>query len=108
MGKKADAIRYAETSRGFNDSPIAIARACEGVLLSSGLADEAYERYAIEANQSTSHLATYRAITKKYPHKKPADISLPNPRYQTQPGPSNTRWVRAQTRKSSLQPAVLQ
>lgn len=34
-GWKAEAIRYAEASRGLNDNPIAIARACEKVLLSS-------------------------------------------------------------------------
>lgn len=47
---------------------------CEDILLSSGLAEEAYRRYAIEANQATTHLATFRAIVKKYPHKAPAGI----------------------------------
>jgi tetratricopeptide (TPR) repeat protein len=73
-GRKAEAIRYAEASRGLNDNPIAIARACEEILLSSGLADEAYARYAIEANQGTTFLATFRAIAKKYPTKAPAKI----------------------------------
>ena len=51
MGRKADAIRYAEASRGLNDSPVAIARRCEEILLSSGAhVEEAYARYAIEAN----------------------------------------------------------
>ncbi|MDZ4696124.1 MAG: hypothetical protein SGI86_13330 [Deltaproteobacteria bacterium] len=40
QGKKVEAIRFAEEGRGLNDSPIAIARTCEEVLLSSGLADE--------------------------------------------------------------------
>lgn len=74
MGKKAEALRYAEESRGINDSPIAIARACEEILLSSGLAEEAYDRYAIEANQGTTYVATYRAIAKKYPRKETRDI----------------------------------
>jgi hypothetical protein len=74
MGKKAEAIRYAENSRGLNDSPIAIARACEEILLLSGMAEEAYNRYAIEANQKTTYLATFRAIAKKYPHKEASDI----------------------------------
>lgn len=69
MGKKAEAIRYAETSRGDNDPGWQIAQACEEILLSSGLADDAYRRYAMEANQSTTHLATFRAIARKYPHK---------------------------------------
>lgn len=38
MGRKAEAIRYAEASRSLNDNPIAIARACKEILLSSGLA----------------------------------------------------------------------
>lgn len=74
MGRKADAIQYAEASRGLNDNPIAIARACEEILLSSGLADEAYSRYAIAANQETTFLATFRAIAKKYPTQVPAKI----------------------------------
>jgi tetratricopeptide (TPR) repeat protein len=74
MGRKAEAIRYAEASRGLNDNPIAIARACEEVLLSSGLADEAYARYAIAARQGTTFLATFRAIARKYPTQAPAKI----------------------------------
>lgn len=74
MGKKTEAIAYAEASRGLNDDPRAIARVCEEILLSIGQAEEAYERYAMGANQSTSYLATYRAIVRKYPEKAPADI----------------------------------
>jgi hypothetical protein len=74
MGKKAEAIRYAEDSRGLNDSPIAIAIACEEILLSSGMAEEAYNRYAIDANQKMTYLATFRAIARKYPHKDVSDI----------------------------------
>jgi hypothetical protein len=36
--------------------------------------DEAYARYAIVANRGTSHLATFRAISNKYPHKTAAEI----------------------------------
>jgi hypothetical protein len=67
LGKKAEAIRYAEEGRGLNDSPVAIARACEEVLLSSGLADEAYERYGLLANQAGTYAAWFRAVAKKYP-----------------------------------------
>ena len=74
IGKKAEALRYAEVSRGFNDSPVAIAQACEEILLSSGMTDEAYNRYAIEANQKTTYLATFRTIAKKYPHKEASNI----------------------------------
>lgn len=74
QGKKAEALRYAEESRGLNDPGWIIAQTCEEILLSSGLEDEAYRRYAIEANQGTTNLATFRAITKKYPHKSAQDI----------------------------------
>ncbi len=74
MGKKAEAIRYAEESRGLNDPGWQIAQSCEAILLSAGLLDEAYCRYALEANQGTTHLATFRAIAKKYPNKQPEEI----------------------------------
>src|SRR5208283_875676 len=50
MGRKAEAIRYAEDSRGINEPSYQIAEVCEEILLSGGMADEAYPRYAIEAN----------------------------------------------------------
>jgi len=74
MGKAEEAIAYAEASRGSNDNPARIARACEEILLSVGRSDEAYQRYAITASRSTSHLATYRAIVPKYPAKAPEEI----------------------------------
>jgi tetratricopeptide (TPR) repeat protein len=74
QGRKAEAIRYAEEGRGRNDSPNAIARVCEDILISSGLADEAYERYGLLANQAGTHAAWFRAVAKKYPHKEAAAI----------------------------------
>ncbi|MHB1671895.1 MAG: hypothetical protein ACYCVM_07645, partial [Acidiferrobacter sp.] len=74
QGKKAEAIRYAEEFRGLNDPGWQIAQACEEILLSSGLADEAYRRYAIEANQGSTNIATFRAIVKKYPGRQPKEI----------------------------------
>ncbi|GAB4278917.1 MAG: hypothetical protein Kow0092_34730 [Deferrisomatales bacterium] len=74
MGRKAEAIRYAEANRGLNDSPVAIARACEEILLSSGLAEEAYRRYGLMANRAGTYLAWFRAVARKYPHKEPAEI----------------------------------
>lgn len=67
MGRRAEALRYAEESRGLNDPVWQIAQACETILLESGLAEEAYKRFAIEANQGTTYLATFRTIAKKYP-----------------------------------------
>jgi hypothetical protein len=74
MGKKAEAVRYAEESRGLNTPEGQIAEVCEEILLSSRLADDAYQRYAIAANRTTTNLATFRAIAKKYPNKDAADI----------------------------------
>jgi hypothetical protein len=74
MGKKAEALRYAEDSRGQNEPDHIISQACEEILLASGMAEEAYSRYAIEANQKTTYLATFRAIAKKYPAKAAKEI----------------------------------
>ncbi len=74
MGRTADAIRYAESRRALNDRPVAIARACEELLLSSGMVDEAYNRYGLRANQAGTYLAWFRALKKKYPDKQPAEI----------------------------------
>jgi tetratricopeptide (TPR) repeat protein len=74
MGRPAEAIRYAEESRGLNDDPVAIAHACEEILLSSGRTDEAYARYGLLANQAGTNLAWFRAVAKKYPNKRPVDI----------------------------------
>ena len=74
MGRKAEAIRYADENRGINDPLGAIAEACEEILLSSGMSDEAYARYAVVANRGTSHLATFRAIARRYPQKTALEI----------------------------------
>jgi len=74
MGKKAGALRFAEDTRGLNEPDFLISKACEEILLSSGMAEEAYVRYAIEANPKTTYLAKFRAIVKKYPDKKPVEI----------------------------------
>ena len=73
-GRKAEAIRYARAGDGLNDSPVAVAKACEEILLSSGLADEAYRRYGLEAARARTYLAWFRAVAKKYPHKEPVEI----------------------------------
>ena len=73
-GKKAAALRFAEDTRGLNQPDQTISEACEEILLASGLAEEAYRRYGIEANQRTTYLATFRAILKKYPKKAPAEV----------------------------------
>jgi tetratricopeptide (TPR) repeat protein len=74
MGRKAEALRYAEDSRGLNDSPFFIAEACEEILLSMGRREEAYRRYSMEANRKMTYLATFRAVAAKYPELAPRDI----------------------------------
>ena len=70
-GNRTAAIRYAEETRGLNQSNLLISEACEDILLASGLWREAYERYAIEANRLGTYLATFRAIERKYPQLEP-------------------------------------
>ena len=74
MGRRAEAIRFAEASQEPNSLNEQISEVCEALLLSSGLADEAYARYGIQANQRTTYIATFRAIAKKYPAKEPETI----------------------------------
>jgi hypothetical protein len=74
MGRPTDAVRYAEDGRGLNDSPVAIARVCEEILLSTGQRDEAYQRYALIANQRGTYTAWLRAVLKKYPDRTPAEV----------------------------------
>jgi tetratricopeptide (TPR) repeat protein len=73
-GEVDEAIRYAEKSRGLNDSRLGIARACEAVLLAAGRAEEAYQSYGLLANAGGTYLATFRAVAKKYPHKPKGEI----------------------------------
>jgi hypothetical protein len=74
LGRPGDALRLAEASKGPNAPEGAIARACEAILLDCGMTEEAYQRYAIAANQAGTYLATFRAITKKYPTRPPESI----------------------------------
>ena len=69
QGKRVEAIRYAEESKGPNAPLASISQFCEGVLLASGFADEAYARYALEATYATTNVATFKAIVKRYPGK---------------------------------------
>ena len=74
QGRRAEAVRYAEASRSPWASDWDIDRLCEEILLSSGMADEAYSRYGLTANRGGTYLATFRAVAKKYPHKSASDI----------------------------------
>lgn len=74
MGRKAEALRYAEASRSPYQSSHAIDRACEEILLSSGLEDEAYQRYGRRASLASTYLATFRDRVRRYPGIPPEAI----------------------------------
>jgi hypothetical protein len=74
QGKKAEAIRLAEASRGPWASDWEIDQLGEEILLSSGMVEEAYRRYGLRANRGGTYLATFRAVARKYPHKTGSEI----------------------------------
>jgi hypothetical protein len=74
QGKSAAAIRYAEGTRGLNQSNSEISSVCEEILLSAGMWREAYDRYASDANRRGTYLATFQAIKRKYPQLGPDAI----------------------------------
>lgn len=74
MGRKSEALKYAEASRGLNQPDSTIDQACEEILISSGLHDEAYLRYGLRAAQGNSYRARFLAVAKRYPMMAPEDI----------------------------------
>jgi len=74
LGRTQEAIESAETCRGPWASSSSLALVCEEMLLAAGRSDEAYRRYAFEANRGSTYLATFRAIVKKYPQRDPRAI----------------------------------
>ena len=74
LGKKAEAIQYAEASRGLNQPDSVIDQTCEEILISSGLYEEAYRRYGLSAAVGNSYIARFLAVAKRYPMKDTAQI----------------------------------
>ena len=74
MGRKAEAVQYAEASRGLNQPDSVIDQACEQILISSGLHDEAYRRYGLSAAVGNSYIARFRSVAKCYPMKDERQI----------------------------------
>jgi len=74
LGRKADALQYAEASRGLNEPDSVIDQACEEILISSGLHEEAYQRYGLSAAVANSYIARFRAVVKRYPAKDKLQI----------------------------------
>jgi hypothetical protein len=91
QGRMDEALAYAEASRGLNQPDTSIDAACEKILLDLDRADEAYEKYALTANGSSTGLATFRAIVKKYPGEDPKKILLDLATSSGEPG----RWFAA-------------
>lgn len=83
MGRKAEAFRLAEACRGPWTPDGAVDRLCEEMLLSSGMREEAYTRYGLGANRRGTYIATFRAVSKKYPEIEPdrvlADLAARTP-----------------------------
>ena len=94
LGKKAEAIRYAEASRGLNQPNAAIDRACEDMLISSGLHEEAYRRYGLRT-VGNSYLARFRALAKRYPMKD--NMEMLGDLIATMPGDEGKWFATAKT-----------
>ena len=75
-GQVEEALACAEASRGLNQPDAALDAACERILLDAAREAEAYEKYALTANVSSTELATYRMIARKYPTRDPKQILL--------------------------------
>jgi hypothetical protein len=91
LGRTDEALAYAEASRGLNQPDAAIDAACEKVLLDVGRVDEAYDKYALTANSSSTGLATFRTIVRKYPGRDPKNNLLDLATSSGEPG----RWFAA-------------
>ena len=74
MGRKAEAVQYADASRGLNQPDSVIDQACEEILISSGLCEEAYRRYGLSAAVGNSYIARFRSVAKRYPMKDKLQI----------------------------------
>jgi len=74
QGRKAEAVRQAESCRSPWTNDRAVDEMCEAILLSSGLAEEAYRRYGLRAHTAGSYAATFRAVTKQYPDRAAREV----------------------------------
>ncbi len=70
-GQVDDAIAYVRDRAGSTTSLETIARFAEAELLKAGRRAEAFDQYALLANQANSNLSTFRALAKKYPELAP-------------------------------------
>ena len=73
-GQVDEAIGYVRERAGTTTSLEAIARFAEDELLTAGRRAEAFDQYALLANQANSNLSTFRALAKKYPELAPEKL----------------------------------
>jgi hypothetical protein len=66
-GQIDEAIDYARQRAGSTFSESTIARFAEEELLKAGRRADAFNQYALLANQANTHLSTFRVLSKKYP-----------------------------------------
>lgn len=66
-GQIDEAIAYLRERAGSTNSETSIARFAEEELLKAGRRAEAFNQYALLANQANTHIATFRGLAKKYP-----------------------------------------
>jgi hypothetical protein len=66
-GQIDEAIVYLRERAGSTTSETSIARFAEEELLKAGRRAEAFNQYALLANQTNTHIATFRALATKYP-----------------------------------------
>jgi hypothetical protein len=103
MGEKSEAIRYAESCRGPWTASVEVDAMCEEILLSSGLAEEAYQRYGLRAHRGSTYLSTLRAVAKEYPHKRPSELLADL--VKTTPG-DEAKWFAAAKQAGLYQEAL--
>jgi hypothetical protein len=73
-GQVDEAIAYVRERAGSTTSLETIARFAEDALLRAGRRAEAFDQYALLANQANSNLSTFRALAKKYPELAPEQL----------------------------------
>lgn len=73
-GQIDESIAYLRERAGKTTRAEAIACFAEDLLLKAGRRAEAFDHYALLANQANSNLSTFRALAKKYPELPPEKL----------------------------------
>ena len=67
-------VNLMEGLRSRHAPDMALSTVAEQLLLDAGRVDEAYARYGVQATTANTHIATFRAIAKRYPGIEPNRI----------------------------------